>query len=140
VRRGDPAEVVKALDTEDPTLRTVAFAAVGDHHIAAAADKLLALLQSPDPVIRDGAMGALIALREPRAVRPIIELAKFDDLPMMRRIIDAVGAIGGDDAKSYLELVAGGHDVPEIRDLAQQALARIDARAAIARAQQRVHK
>jgi hypothetical protein len=128
VRRGDEQAVLTALGSDDPTLREVALAAVADRRIASALDPLVKLLKSDDPPTRDGALGALIALRDPRAVKPIVEIADFDDLAMMRKIIDAVGAIGGDEAKSYLELVEGGHDVPEMRDLAKQALARIASR------------
>jgi hypothetical protein len=132
VRRGDEQAVVTALASDDPGLRQVALAAVADRRIAGALDALIKLLKSDDPPTRDGALGALMALKDPRAVKPIIDLAPFDDLAMMRLIIDAVGAIGGDEAKSYLELVASGHDVPEIRDLAKQALDRMATRSAAA--------
>jgi hypothetical protein len=128
VRRGDEKAIFAALEDPDPSMRSAAFAAIGEHKVAAAVPRLLELLSAKDPYLRDGAIGALVALREPRAVKPLTELARFDDVDMMRRIIDAVGAIGGDDARAYLELIAGGHDVPAIRDLARSALRRLDRR------------
>jgi hypothetical protein len=125
LRHADPATVVAALGSSDPALRQVAFGVIAERRLTAAVPRLLELLHSPDVLVRDGAIGALVALREPRAVKPLTELAQFNDLDMMRRIIDAVGAIGGDEARSYLELVASGHSVPLIRELAEKALDRL---------------
>ncbi len=128
VRRGDDKAVLAALSGSDPTLRQAAFGAVADHHVRAAVPQLLELLKSEDAMARDGAIGALVALRDPRAVKPLADLGQFNDLDMMRRVIDAIGAIGGDEARAYLEMVAGGHDVPGIRALAKDALGRMDRR------------
>jgi HEAT repeat protein len=128
LRRGDLPHLLAALDQPDPALRQVALAAIAERHLRAATPRLLTLLQSSDATARDGAIGALVALREPRAVRPLTELAEFKDLDLMRRVIDAVGAIGGDEAHAYLELVATGHPTPIIRELAQQALDRLERR------------
>jgi hypothetical protein len=122
LRHADLAAILNVLDGADPGLRQVAFATIGERKLTGAVPHMIALLQSPDELVRDGAIGALVALRDPRAVKPLTELAQFKDLDLMRRIIDAVGTIGGDDARAYLELVAAGHDVPIIRELAQQAL------------------
>jgi hypothetical protein len=128
VCRGDEEAVLAALDSEDPSLRAVAFAAVGDHQLRAATPRLLELLGSEDVYARDGAIGALVALREQKAVKALTEMVQFRDLDMLRRVIDAVGTIGGDEARSYLEFIATGHDVPEVRELAKQALDRLQRR------------
>jgi hypothetical protein len=128
IRRGDLAAVLHALDDEDPSVRQVAFAAIAERHLAQAMPRLVELLHSTDELVRDGAIGALVGLRDQRAVKPLTELAQFKDLDLMRRIIDAVGEIGGDEAREYLELVASGHQVPIIRELAQQALGRLGRR------------
>jgi hypothetical protein len=47
----------------------------------------------------------------------------------MRRILDALAALGGDDAQSYLELVSSGHEDPRIRALAAAALERMQRKA-----------
>jgi hypothetical protein len=129
LRHGDLAAVLAALDDPDPSVRQVAFATIGERHQAQALPRLVELLQSRDELQRDGAIGALVALRDPRAVRPLTELAKFRDLDLLRRIIDAVGAIGGEEARAYLDLIASGHEVPIIRELAQKALERLDRKA-----------
>ena len=106
-----------------------------DHakRLRAAVPRLLVMLKSDDELVRDGAIGALVALREPLAVKTLTELAEFRNLDMMRRIIDAIGGIGGDDARAYLELVATGHEVPAVRDLAAGALSRLNRRTVDAR-------
>jgi len=129
LRHADLPAVLAALDNPEPEIRQVAYAAIGDRHLVGALPRLVELLQSPDELVRDGAIGALVALRDRRAVKPLTQLAEFKDLDLMRRIIDAVGAIGGDEAHDYLELVATGHQVPIIRELAQQALARMERKA-----------
>jgi hypothetical protein len=128
IRHADLAAVLKVLDASDAEVRAVAFAAIGDRHLAGALPRLVELLRSPDELVRDGAIGALVALRDRRAVKPLTTLAEFKDLDLMRRIIDAVGTIGGEEAHDYLALVASGHEVPIIRELAQDALGRMDRR------------
>ena len=129
VRRGDEAAVMMALESSDPSLRQVALGVIAERQMRSAVPRLLELLKSKDELTRDGAIGALVALREPRAVPVLTELAEFRDLDLMRRVIDAIGAIGGDEARAYLELVASGHDVPAVRDLAADALRRLLRRA-----------
>jgi HEAT repeats len=128
IRRGELPAVLGALDADDPSLRQVAFATIAERHLVAALPRLIELLHAPDELVRDGAIGALVALRDRRAIKPLTELAEFKDLDLMRRIIDAVGEIGGEDAHEYLELVASGHQVAIIRELAQQALGRMGRR------------
>ena len=128
LRHADLPAVLAALDNPEPEIRQVAYAAIGDRHLVGALPRLVELLRSPDELARDGAIGALVGLHDRRAVKPLTELAEFKDLDLMRRIIDAVGSIGGDEAHDYLELVATGHEVPIIRELAQQALAGMERR------------
>ncbi len=129
LRHAELPALLAAVDDPEPEIRQVAYAAIGDRHLAGALPHLVEQLRSPDELVRDGAIGALVALRDRRAVKPLTQLAEFKDLDLMRRIIDAVGAIGGDEAHDYLELVATGHEVPIIRELAQQALARLERKA-----------
>jgi hypothetical protein len=130
VRRGDESAVLMALESSDPSLRQVAFATIAERELRSAVPRLLELLHSEDELVRDSAIGALVALREPRAVPALAQLAEFRDLDLMRRVIDAIGAIGGDEARAWLELVASGHEVQAVRDLAGEALARLLRRAA----------
>ena len=44
------------------------------------------------------------------------------------RVIEALGRIGGTEAEAYLEMTAGGHEVPEVRRISAAALARLRGR------------
>jgi hypothetical protein len=129
IRRGDVDAVIAALSHADPDVRDEAYRAVADRQLRQAVPRLVELLKSPDPLIRDAAIGALVELHAQEAVKPLVDMVEFSDLDMMRRIIDAVGSIGGDEARAYLEFVASGHDSPAVRELAREALERMDRRA-----------
>ena len=129
VRGGDLHTVLGALAGNDPQLRVVAFATIAERKLGGAVPRLLELLGEEDHRIRDGAIGALVALRASQAIMPLTRLAKFEDLDTMRRVVDAIGSIGGDEARAYLEFVAGGHDEMVISSLAKDALERLNRRA-----------
>jgi hypothetical protein len=128
IRRGDEPTVIAALTSDDADVRAEAFRAVGLRHLQGALPRLTELLRSPDHELRDEAIGALVELGDRRAVKPLVDLVEFSDLDMMRRIIDAVGMIGGDEARDYLEFVASGHETPAVRELAAAALDRLKRR------------
>jgi hypothetical protein len=125
IRRGDEPSVIAALSSEDADVRGEAFRAVGLRHLTGALPRLTELLHSTDHEVRDAAIGALVELGDRRAVKPLVDMVEFSDLDMMRRIIDAVGMIGGDEARDYLEFVASGHETPAVRQLAIDALERM---------------
>lgn len=96
----------------------------------AAVPRLIALLRSDDGKTRDRALGALVEIGDRRAVKPITELAKFQDVVELPKVIDAMGSLGGEEARAYLEFVLSAHDDSEIKQLAQAALQRLDRRLA----------
>ena len=63
-------------------------------------------------------------------MRPLTEVAKFNDLSDLPKVLDALATIGGSEARSYLEFVASGHDSAEMRDLAKEALVHLERRQA----------
>jgi hypothetical protein len=125
---GPVPAILAALLSTDDTLREEAMRLAGERKLSAAVPTLIKLLKSDDHEVRDRAIGALSAIGDRRAVRPLTEVARFRDLGDLPKILDALSSIGGEEAKSYLAFVASGHDSPEIRDLAKQALVHLDAR------------
>jgi hypothetical protein len=123
-----PPELVAALDGKDDDLREEATRLCGERRERACVPSLVKLLKSEDRDTRDRAIGALSAIGDPRAVRPLTEVARFRDLADLPKVLDALAMIGGDEARSYLEFVASGHESSEIRDLAKQALAHLEER------------
>ena len=86
---------------------------------------LVALLKHKDIGVSDGAVGALVALGDRRAVKPLTHLSNLSDTARLARILDAIGSLGGDEAVGYLEFLASGHDDDDIRFMAAEALERM---------------
>jgi hypothetical protein len=85
-------------------------------------------LRGEEP-IRDAAITALVALRDPIAVPALTDLTDLADRSALSTIVEAVIAIGGDDARDYLGVMASHRD-PVIAQHAKEGLARLDKRAA----------
>ncbi len=86
---------------------------------------LIKLLDHKEQRVSDSAVGALVALGDRRAVPPLTRLSKFSDTARLARILDAIASLGGDEAVSYLEFVASGHEDEDIRFMAEEALERM---------------
>lgn len=125
IRVGPPDAAIAALSSPDLDLRTWALAVIGDRKLSQAFDQVVARLRSEREEERDAAIGALLSLRDPRAVGSLTRLAEFGDHGLMRRVIDAVGSLGGDEALDYLEFVASGHPDDDIKQQASDALRRL---------------
>jgi len=93
-----------------------------DRRNPAVVQALLGQLGGSDPDEVRRAIGALVELKEKRAVPLLIELGNAHDPVFLREVIYALAGIGGEEAQAYLYTVAQGHDNPAIRDAAQQAL------------------
>jgi hypothetical protein len=88
---------------------------------------LCELLGREEKEVADRAIGALVAIGDRRAVKPLTRVAKtFRDTAQMAKVLDAIGTLGGQEARDYLEFVASGHDDADIRNLASEALERMN--------------
>lgn len=97
----------------------------GRRRLAQTVPPLIALLKHREQEVADGAVGALVALGDRRAVKPLTHLSKLSDTARLARILDAIASLGGDEAHSFLEFVASGHDDEDIRFMATEALERM---------------
>jgi hypothetical protein len=86
---------------------------------------LVTLLSDEDEEIRDAALGALIELRDRRAVPALTKSKSMNDRREMRKIIDALATLGGREAADYLSFVADAHEEEEVRHLAKAGLERL---------------
>lgn len=77
---------------------------------------------------RSAAITALVALRDPRAVPALTAIADVADRTSVATIVEAVTAIGGDDARDFLEVLAS-HSDQAVADHARDGLARLARRA-----------
>ncbi len=89
---------------------------------------LVALLSDDEETVRDAALGALVELRDPRAVPALTKTKSMRDRREMRKIVDALAALGGQEAADYLSFVADAHEDEEIRNMASAALVRLRGR------------
>jgi HEAT repeats len=126
---GAASDIDFALGGPDPDLRGEAIRVAAERKERACVPALIALLKDDDATTRDRALGALVEIGDRRAVKPITEASKFADLGQLPKVIDALAALGGDEARAWLEFVQTGHQDPEVRELARSAIARLDRRA-----------
>jgi hypothetical protein len=127
--RGNAAEVHSALTADGGELQVEAIHAIADRKLTSEVPTLLKLLSNDDEGIRDAALGALVELKERRAVGEIAKQRSMRDRREMRKILDAIATLGGQEAEEYLSFVADAHEDEEIRQMAKQALVRLKRRA-----------
>jgi hypothetical protein len=128
--RGDTAALKAAIEGKDADLKLEAMRVAGERKLKDLVPQVIPLLKSEDRETRDRAVGTLSSIGDPRAVKPLTELARFRDLADLPIVLDALSAIGGDEARSYLEFVSSGHESPEIRELAKKAIDHMQRRTA----------
>lgn len=116
------AALLGKLHDPDPAVADAALRLLVGRHHKAALPALLARLKTDDLDVLRGVVGLLVELGAPEAVNPLVEAANQKGPVFEREVVFAVGAIGGDDAEAYLDLVASGHDDPLVRASAAQAL------------------
>jgi hypothetical protein len=127
---GSPDQVHAALTADAGDLREEAIRVAGERKLAQEVPALLALLNDPDESIRDAALGALIQIGDRRAVSELTRTRSLRDRREMRKIIEAIATLGGQEALDYLSFVAESHDDEEIRSEAAAAKARVERRMA----------
>lgn len=128
--RGGEPEVRAALTADAGEAQVEAIHVVAEKHLRAEVPELLKLLSNDQEEVRDAALGALVDLRERRAVSEIAKQRSMRDKREMRKILDAIGTLGGDEAVEYLSFVADAHEDEEIKQMAKQALERLKRRSA----------
>lgn len=110
------------LKDADPAVADAAVRLLVRRQNKAALPALLERLKTDDLDTLRGVIGMLVELRAPESVNPLVEAASQRGPVFEREVVFAVGAIGGDDAEAYLDLVATGHDDPLLKASATQAL------------------
>jgi hypothetical protein len=128
--RGGEPEVRAALNVDAGETQIEAIHVVAERKLRAEVPALLKLLSDDQEEVRDAALGALVELRERRAVTEIAKQRSMRDKREMLKILDAIATLGGDEASEYLSFVADAHEDEEIKQMAKQALERLKRHAA----------
>jgi hypothetical protein len=127
--RGSEQTVRNALNADAGDERVEAIHVVAERKLKSEVPTLLTLLSNDEESVRDAALGALVELRDRRAVTEIAKQRSMRDKREMRKILDAIATLGGDEAVEYLSFVADAHEDEEIKQMAKQALERLKRRA-----------
>jgi HEAT repeat protein len=125
LRNASPASIHAALTADAGELREEAIRLAGQRQLHQEVPRLLDLLTNDDEATRDAALGALIAMKEPRAVSVLTKSRSLRDRREMRKIIEAISLLGGEEALDYLSFVAATHDDDEIRAQAAEGRQRL---------------
>lgn len=124
--RGDEADLIGALASKDDRIQLFAVQRLGERKSKAAVEPLIVLLdEKTKPELALRAIGALIAIGDPRAAEPMIELAHNKDPQFVLQVVFALGSLGGPTAEGYLVTLASGHPVEAVRRGAEDALAEL---------------
>jgi hypothetical protein len=121
-RKGD-AELQRDLSASDARVRDYAVRALADRRNPAAVPLLLARLEDESPDVVRRAMGALVAIGDPRAVRPLVDLTRKRPPQFVAEVLYALGSLGGAEAEAYLFTMESGAPEDEVRRAASEALA-----------------
>jgi HEAT repeats len=123
--QGDSHAVAAALSASDEDARIEAARVVGAHKMHALVPTVVRLLSDEDEGVRDAALGALVALRERSTIKALADSHQMRDPREMRKVLDAIATLGGQEAQDYLAFVAETHDDEEIKEMAKEALGRL---------------
>jgi len=126
IRSGPAERLDAALGGDDEDLTLWALTVIADHRDRTRVEAVGRLLGSDSRDLRERALGALIAIGDPRGVDAIADHARTDDLGFLRNAIDGVARLGGEDAVSWLEMLVD-HPDADIRTQARRALQRLQA-------------
>jgi hypothetical protein len=127
VRAGGEAALAEVLAdaAAEPSAVRWALDLITHRRVQSLFDQVVEKLDAEAAEVRQRAVTALATLGGVRAVNVITARMRFDDTESLGVVIDTVAALGGEDARAYLEFVASGHPEDDIRARALAALARM---------------
>lgn len=127
-KQAQNAAVLKALTDEDASesARLDSIHSARDLQLMDAIPALQELLKNDNADIVVAAAAALDGLDAPDTDLLLIEaaghLGRARDFEHLRQLLYIIGNVGGPRARTYLETVAEGHELPPIQDTAAQVL------------------
>jgi hypothetical protein len=121
-RKKSDADLEKDLTAGDARVRDYAVRALAERRNPAAVPLLLARLDDDSPEVVRRAMGALVAIGDPRAVRPLIDLTRKRPPQFVAEVLYALGSLGGVEAEAFLYTLESGAPDEEVRRAAHEAL------------------
>jgi hypothetical protein len=120
-RKKQDADLLRDLASPDARLRDYAIRALADRRNPAAVPYLIARLDDDSILMVRRAMGALVAIGDRRAVRPLIELTRRRPPQLVAEIIYALASLGGPEVEAFLYTLESGAPDEEVRRAATEA-------------------
>jgi hypothetical protein len=120
-RRKSEKELLADLAAPDARVRDYAIRVLADRRSPAAVPQLIMRLQDDNPEVARRAAGALIAIGDRRAVRPLIEMTRKRRPEDAGPILYAISSLGGPEAEAFLFTLESGAPDEEIRRAARGA-------------------
>jgi hypothetical protein len=120
-RKKSDGALVSDLSSPDPRLRDYAIRVLADRRSPAAVPNLILRLQDENDDVARRAVGALVAIGDRRAVRPLIEMTRKRRPEQVRPILYALGSLGGGEAEAFLFTLESGSPDEEVRRAARDA-------------------
>ncbi|MDJ0765026.1 MAG: HEAT repeat domain-containing protein [Myxococcota bacterium] len=117
-----PDALVRALDSAEPDEQIFALHLIGQRRIPGAIKAIGRRLDDPRAPVAEAAAETLGLLGDASAVPLLIASIKRHNLRSEVRAIEAMGRIGGKEARAYLEMTATGHEIEEVRRLSEHLL------------------
>jgi hypothetical protein len=120
-RKKQDADLLVDLANPDARVRDYAIRALADRRNPAAVPYLIARLDDDSILMVRRAMGALVAIGDRRAVRPLIDLTRRRPPQLVAEIIYALGSLGGPEVEAFLYTLESGAPDEEVRRAATEA-------------------
>ncbi len=128
LQRAPESEVVQTLDSRASYARARAISVARDRKLGSAVPKLMRIVADAeeDQNLILLAMGALVAIGDPRAVSALIDAGRQKGVPYLTQILFAIARLGGREAEAYLFTVKSGHASSQVRQVAKEALEELE--------------
>jgi len=117
-----PAEWRLALGAAEPDEQILAIRLLGARRAPDVVSAIVPLLQDPRDAVVEAAVEGLARQGDREAVRPLIDSLAKASPRHATRVLSALARLGGDEARSYLEMVARGDENEALRQLASRLL------------------
>jgi hypothetical protein len=117
-----PSRLIEALASSEADIQIFAAMLIGEKKVEGAGESLCRMLNDPKEEAADAAADALKKVGTTASVPLIIQSISKRELRSQVRAMEVIAAVGGSEARAYLEMTALGHEVPEVRALSQSLL------------------
>jgi len=127
---GPESAVSAGLSSQVEWQRGMSADAAGVRALKSAVPALMNMVQNKDeaPELVVKAVGALLAIGDPRAAPAIIDACRHQSPQYVVQMLFALGVLGGRQAQGYLFTVQSGHPDPAVRQAAASALEELERR------------